>query len=154
MLLEQNEGHIVNTASVAGLINPPGMGAYNVSKHAVVSLTETLFHDLAARQSKVGCSVLCPAYVPTGIANSARNRPANLQPTPAEQSAETKAREAMLQKAVRSGKLSADDIAQHVLKAVRDNRFWILTHPKIKGAIAARLEDVMQEQAPRNPLAL
>jgi len=154
MLLEQNEGHIVNTASVAGLINPPGMGAYNVSKHAVVSLTETLFHDLAARQSNVGCSVLCPAYVPTGIANSARNRPVDLHTPPAEQSAETKAREAMLQQAVRSGKRSADDIAQHVLEAVRDNRFWILTHPKIKGAIAARLEDVMQEHAPRNPLTL
>src|SRR5437660_5351545 len=81
-LMARNEGHIVNTASVAGLISPPGTAAYNVTKHAVVALSETLYHDLRERQSAIGVSVLCPAYVPTGIADSARNRPAGLAPMP------------------------------------------------------------------------
>ncbi|NBS58305.1 MAG: SDR family NAD(P)-dependent oxidoreductase, partial [Betaproteobacteria bacterium] len=104
LLLAQDEGHIVNTASVAGLINPPGSAMYNVTKHAVVALTETLFHDLAGRKSKVGCSVLCPAYVPTGIADSERSRPAALANPGATKSAEQQAREDMLKKAVRSGR--------------------------------------------------
>jgi NAD(P)-dependent dehydrogenase (short-subunit alcohol dehydrogenase family) len=80
-LMARNEGHIVNTASVAGLISPPGTAAYNVTKHAVVALSETLYHDLRERQSAVGVSVLCPAYVPTGIADSERNRPAGVEAT-------------------------------------------------------------------------
>ncbi|HEU5177972.1 MAG TPA: SDR family NAD(P)-dependent oxidoreductase, partial [Burkholderiales bacterium] len=77
-LIAQNEGHIVNTASVAGLISPPGSGAYNVTKHAVVTLSESLYHDLRERGSDVGVSVLCPAYVPTRITESERNRPKEL----------------------------------------------------------------------------
>ncbi|NBQ44209.1 MAG: homoserine O-acetyltransferase, partial [Mycobacteriaceae bacterium] len=100
-----------------------------------VALTETLFHDLAGRKSKVGCSVLCPAYVPTGIADSERSRPAALANPGATKSAEQQAREDMLKKAVRSGRLSADDIGAAVLAAVKEERFYILTHPRIKGAI-------------------
>src|SRR3989304_4948466 len=81
MLKQGSEGHIVNTASVAGLISPPGMGIYCVSKHAVVTLSECLHHDLAQKTDKLKCSVLCPAYVPTGIADSGRNRPAALRET-------------------------------------------------------------------------
>lgn len=154
LLLAQDEGHIVNTASVAGLINPPGSAMYNVTKHAVVALTETLFHDLAGRKSKVGCSVLCPAYVPTGIADSERSRPAALANPGATKSAEQQAREDMLKKAVRSGRLSADDIGAAVLAAVKEERFYILTHPRIKGAIQARMEDILEGQSPRNPLSL
>src|SRR5512145_448165 len=100
-LVEQNEGHIVNTASVSGLISPPGSGAYNVTKHAVVALSETLHHDLRERKSAVGVSVLCPAYVPTGIAESERNRPADLG------SSRQTPRDLMLKNAVASGKKSA-----------------------------------------------
>ncbi len=149
-LIAQNEGHIVNTASVAGLISPPGTGAYNVTKHAVVTLSESLYHDLHARGSAVGVSVLCPAYVPTRITESERSRPASL---PAgEKSPETLAREAMLKRAVSSGKISADQVAQAVVAAVREERFYILTHPRIKGAIRARMEDILEERAPRNPM--
>ena len=154
LLLAQDEGHIVNTASVAGLINPPGSAMYNVTKHAVVALTETLFHDLAGRNSKVGCSVLCPAYVPTGIADSERSRPAALANPGATKSAEQQAREDMLKKAVRSGRLSADDIGAAVLAAVKEERFYILTHPRIKGAIQARMEDILEGRSPRNPLSV
>ncbi len=138
------------TASVAGLISPPGMGAYNVTKHAVVALSESLHHDLRLRGSPVGVSVLCPAYVPTGIADSERNRPRELLNPGKSPSKE----EAMLKKAVASGKLSADDVARAVVTAVKEERFYVLTHPRIKGAIRARMEDILDERAPRNPLAL
>jgi NAD(P)-dependent dehydrogenase (short-subunit alcohol dehydrogenase family) len=151
-LIAQDEGHIVNTASVAGLISPPGMGAYCVSKHAVVTLSESLYHDLRERGSRVGVSVLCPAYVPTGIADSERNRPSGLPA--AEKSSERLAKEAALRKAVAAGKLSADDVARAVVAAVKENRFYILTHPAIKGAVRARMEDVLDERAPRDPLSL
>jgi len=151
-LMAQGEGHVVNTASVAGLISPPGMGIYNVTKHAVVTLSESLYQDLRVQGSPVGVSVLCPAYVPTGISDSERNRPKELA-NPA-QSDRVKALKENMKKAVSSGKLSADDVARAVVAAVKEERFYILTHPRIKGAIRARMEDVLEERAPRNPLAL
>jgi NAD(P)-dependent dehydrogenase (short-subunit alcohol dehydrogenase family) len=151
-LIAQDEGHIINTASVSGLISPPGSGAYNVTKHAVVALSESLHHDLRERNSKVGVSVLCPAYVPTGIVDSERNRPKELGAST--KSEQTLAREAMLRKAVKSGKVSADKVAQAVVAAIKEERFYILTHPKIKGAIQARMEDILNGRTPRNPLAL
>jgi hypothetical protein len=96
--------------------------------------------------------VLCPAYVPTGIADSERNRPSGLPA--AEKSSERLAKEAALRKAVAAGKLSADDVARAVVAAVKENRFYILTHPAIKGAVRARMEDVLDERAPRDPLSL
>ena len=147
-LIAQDAGHIVNTASVAGLISAPGMGAYCVSKHAVVTLSESLLHDLRERGSQVGVSVLCPAYVPTAIAASVDQLPVKGK------SPLRLAKEAMLKKAVAAGKLSADDVARAVVAAVKAERFYILTHPAIKGAIRARMEDVLEERAPRDPLAL
>jgi len=152
LLAQDSEGHIVNTASVAGLISPPGMGVYNVTKHAVVALTETLHHDLARRNAKVKCSVLCPAYVPTGIADSERNRPAELANKSATKNAGQLALEDNLRKAVQSGKLSAAYIAQAVLEAVREERFYILTHPKILGAVRTRMEDILAGRNPADPL--
>jgi len=151
MLKQHSEGHIINTASVAGLISPPGMGIYCVSKHAVVTLSECLHHDLAQQTDKLKCSVLCPAYVPTGIADSGRNRPADLKQT-RQKSAADLALDASLKKAVESGKLSAADVAQKVYEAVRDERFYILTHPKIKASIQWRMEDILQDRNPTNPM--
>ena len=151
-LIAQDEGHIVNTASVAGLISPPGMGAYCVSKHAVVTLSEALHHDLRERGSRVGVSLLCPAYVPTGIADSERNQPPGVSVS--SKSNERVAKEAALRKAVAAGKLSADDVARAVVAAVKENRFYVLTHPGIKGAVRARMEDVLEERVPRDPLRL
>jgi NAD(P)-dependent dehydrogenase (short-subunit alcohol dehydrogenase family) len=149
-LIAQDEGHIVNTASVAGLISPPASAAYNVTKHAVVTLSESLYHDLRERSSRVGVSVLCPAYVPTGIADSERNRPADS--VPGQFSEKTKEKQANMRKAVASGRLSAQDVARAVVAAVREERFYILTHAKIKGAIRARMEDILEDRPPRNPL--
>ena len=153
ILLDQSdEGHIVNTASVAGLISSPGMGVYNVTKHAVVALTETLHHDLAAKTQRVRCSVVCPAYFPSGISDSERSRPAALRDD-RPKSAEDIAREEKLRKAVRSGKLTAGDIAEAVFAGIRDERFYLLTHPRIKPAIELRLRDIIDERTPTNPLA-
>jgi NAD(P)-dependent dehydrogenase (short-subunit alcohol dehydrogenase family) len=153
-LIAQDEGHIVNTASVAGLISPPGSGAYNATKHAVVALSESLHHDLRSRGAAVGVSVLCPAYVPTGISDSERNRPGDLLNADQPKSQYQTEKEAMLRKAVASGRLSADDVARAVVAAVKEDRFYVLTHPRIKGAIRARMEDILDERPPRDPLAL
>ena len=145
------EGHIVNTASMAGLVNPPNMGAYNVSKHAVVSLSETLYQDLALVTDQVSASVLCPFFVPTAIHQSQRNRPADNpggQPTPSQRIAQ-----AMTGRAVEAGKISAADVAARVFAALREQRFYIYSHPKALAAVQARLEDVMQARNPTDPFA-
>ena len=144
------EGHIVNTASMAGLVNPPNMGAYNVSKHAVVSLSETLYHDLALVSDQISASVLCPFFVPTGITASHRNRPADAggaKPTRSQRIAQ-----AMVGKAVEAGKVSAADVAAMVFDALRERRFYIYSHPKALGSVQTRLEDVMQQRNPTDPL--
>jgi NAD(P)-dependent dehydrogenase (short-subunit alcohol dehydrogenase family) len=146
------EGHIVNTASMAGLVNPPNMGAYNVSKHAVVSLSETLYQDLALVSDQVGASVLCPFFVPTGITTSHRNRPAATagadKPTRSQRIAQ-----AMVGKAVEAGKVSAADVAAMVFDGVRQRRFYIYSHPKALASVQARLEDVMLARNPSDPFA-
>ena len=141
------EGHIVNTASMAGLLNPPNMGVYNVSKHAVVSLSETLFQDLLLVTEQIGASVLCPFYVPTGIQASERNRPAALGANAAPTRSQ-RVQKAMVDKAVGSGKVSAAEVAQSVFDAIADRRFYIYSHPKAVASVVTRLEDIV---APRNP---
>ena len=144
-------GHIVNTASMAGLLNAPNMGVYNVSKHAVVSLSETLYQDLQLVTDQVGASVLCPFFVTTGIAQSHRNRPDELKAaTP------TKSQligQAMTGKAVGSGKVSAADVAAMVFDAVAANQFYIYSHPKAIKSVQTRMEDVLQSRNPTDPFA-
>ena len=147
------EGYIVNTASMAGLLSPQLMGAYNVSKHAVVALSETLFHDLNAVNAKIGCSVLCPAFVPTGISQSHRSRPEDLKNI-SEPTESMKVAQMMTHKAVSSGKLTAADVADITFKAIAENRFYIITHPKIMATVKMRLEDLEHMTNPRDPFAL
>lgn len=144
-------GHIVNTASMAGLLTPPNMGIYNVSKHAVVSLTETLYQDLSLVTDQIGASLLCPYFVPTGINHSERNRPEN---RPAmEQTASQKIGQAMTDKAVSSGKVTAPEVAQKVFDAVAANQFYVFSHPQALGAVQSRMEDVVQGRNPSDPFA-
>ncbi|MEI7444077.1 MAG: SDR family oxidoreductase [Burkholderiales bacterium] len=151
ILLAQDEpGHIVNTASVAGLVNPQMMAVYNVSKHAVVSLSETLHHDLRLVNAKVGVSVLCPAFVPTGIHASDRNRPADLA-NEAPPTASQQALKAQLDKAVTSGKITAEQVADMTFDAIRDERFYVITHEKMMPSIELRLQDVVQRRNPTDP---
>jgi len=144
-------GHIVNTASMAGLLNPPNMGVYNVSKHAVVSLTETLYQDLSLVTEQVGASVLCPFFVATGINASERNRPEGLaagQPTKSQLIGQ-----AMTGKAVSSGKVTAAEVAAKVFDAMATGQFYIYSHPKAIGSVQTRLEDVLQARNPTDPFA-
>ena len=148
MLRQDTECHVVNTASVAGMLSVPGMGIYCVSKHAVVTLTECLYHDLQQRGAKVGVSVLCPAFVPTGIIDSERNRPAALRNTPRPKTAEELERDESSRHAVQSGRITPDQVAGMVFDAITNDRFYILTHPKIKRAIQSRMEDILEGRQP------
>ena len=145
------EGHIVNTASMAGLLNPPNMGVYNVSKHAVVSLSETLYQDLRLVTDRIGASVLCPYFVPTGIVDSERNRPGALAPSKPTRS--QMIGKAMSERAVSSGKVSAADVAQFVFDAIEAERFYIYSHPQALASVQTRLEDIVQARNPTDPFA-
>jgi NAD(P)-dependent dehydrogenase (short-subunit alcohol dehydrogenase family) len=145
------QGHIVNTASMAGLLNAPNMGIYGASKHAVVSMSETLYQDLALVTDQISASVLCPFFVPTGISQSHRNRPQELQ-----SSKPTRSQligQAMSDKAVGSGKITAAEVAQKVFDAITANQFYIYSHPKAIGSVQTRMEDVLQARNPTDPFA-
>lgn len=144
-------GHIVNTASMAGLLAPPNMGVYNVSKHAVVALSETLYQDLALVTTQVGASVLCPYFVPTGIDQSERNRPQ--APAGARPTRSQLVNQATTSRAVAGGKVSAAEVAQLVFDGVAAGRFYLYSHPQALDAVRTRLEDVLQARNPSDPFA-
>ena len=144
MLEQKDECHIVNTASVAGLLSVPGNGIYCATKHAVVTMSECLLLELQEENASIGVSVLCPAFVPTGIADAGRNRPAELADTnPLKEKYEEQVR-----KATQAGRLSAADIARITLDAVKQNRFYILPHQKIKSLVEVRMGDILDERTP------
>lgn len=142
-------GHIVNTASMAGLLTPPNMGIYNVSKHAVVSLTETLYQDLRLVTDQVSASVLCPYFVPTGISQSHRNRPGDMASEKPTQS--QLIGQAMSDKAVSSGKVTAAEVAALVFDAIAADRFYIFSHPRALGNVRARMEGIVNATNPVDP---
>ncbi|MBM3386779.1 MAG: SDR family oxidoreductase [Betaproteobacteria bacterium] len=145
------QGHIVNTASMAGLLTPPNMGIYNVTKHAVVSLSETLYQDLALVSDQISASVLCPYFVPTGINQSERNRPASMaEETPSKSQL---IGQAMISKAVGSGKVSAAEVAQKVFAAVQAGQFYIYSHPQALGNVQQRMEAIVTGHNPPDPFA-
>ncbi len=145
------QGHIVNTASMAGLLTPPNMGIYNVSKHAVVSLSETLYQDLALVTDQVHASVLCPYFVPTGINQSHRNRPGELAADKPTKS--MLIGQAMSDKAVGSGKVTANQVAQKVFDAMGADQFYIYSHPKALGNVRDRMNCIVEQQNPMDPFA-
>ena len=147
------QGHIVNTASMAGLLNPPNMGVYNVTKHAVVSLSETLYQDLSLVTDQISASVLCPFFVPTGIGQSQRNRPAEMTERGAKLTKSQLIGQANTDKAVGSGKVTAADVAQLVFNAVAANQFYIYSHPKAIKSVQTRMEDIMLARNPTDPFA-
>ena len=149
MLKQADECHIVNTASMAGLVSGPALGVYKVTKHGVVSLSETLCCELSIMKSKIGVSVLCPAGVNTRVMDSERNRPAELQNASAGESAHpavTQA-EAMLRRLVETG-MPPSQVAEAVFDAIRDERFYILTHADWKPLVRKRMDEILQERNP------
>jgi len=144
------EGHIINTASMAGLLTPPAMGIYNVSKHAVVALTETLYHDLSLIDAPIGVSVLCPYFVPTGISHSDSVRPSDTQAT-TQPTRSQQVSQAMLEKAVSAGKISAAEVAQITFDAIKAGQFYIYSHPQALGNVERRMQDILQAHNPSDP---
>jgi len=150
MLAAGEPGHIVNTASVAGIVTS-AMGPYTVSKHAVVALSERLYKDLKERNAKVSASVLCPGWVNTRILESARNRPEELMPNALAQPVLTPKIE-MMRRAVgellKNG-LAPAEVAGLVLAAIRSDTFYIMpVQPNIEEAVALRLEDIRLRRNP------
>ncbi len=152
-ILEANgaEGHIVNTASVAGLVAGPGLGPYNASKFAVVGISETLFHELAQAGSNVGVSVLCPGYVATNIASSQRNRPGHLQ-REQRPGGDARSRNAGVAEGVASG-MDPGQVADAVLRAVYGNHFWVVTHPELLAVVRERNDSLNELSNPPHTFA-
>ena len=148
MLKQAAPSHIINTASVAGMLSTQGMAAYNVAKHGVVTLSETLYHDLKRRDANIDVSVLCPAWVNTAIWDSARNRPDDLQNTVEQKGEDDIKLEESARHAIQSGRVSAPMVAEIVFAAIEANKFYILTHPKIKKWVGLRVEDILQDRQP------
>lgn len=144
-------GHIVNTASMAGLLNAPNMGVYNTSKAAVVSLSETLYQDLALVTGQVHAHLLCPFFVPTGIHRSGRNRPAELRDDGTRPTRSQRIAQVMSDKAVSHGKLSAAQVAQRVFDAMAEKRFYIYSHPQALGGVQTLMEDRLLQRNPTDP---
>ena len=149
-LIAQDEGHIVNTASLAGLVSLPGFGPYNVTKHAVVTLSETLHGELAALGSKVGVSVLCPGFVSTRLWESDRNWPEDLprrDPQLPEQQEQTRA----VLKVLIEGGISTEPVVERVVDAIVNQRFYILTHEGSEDAVEQRMRRILRGENPGTP---
>jgi NAD(P)-dependent dehydrogenase (short-subunit alcohol dehydrogenase family) len=146
LLSHGGEGHIVNTASMAGLMSGPGMASYNISKHGVVTLSETLHHELSMFGSAVRVSVLCPGFVSTRIADARRNRPPELADT-APPLPGSEVMEQFGRQLIASGTPPAA-IADIVLEAIRAERFYILPHPEFKAGVRQRMDDILAERSP------
>ncbi len=146
-------GHIVNTASMAGVVSMPNMGLYNASKHAVVALTETLYQDLALVTDQVHAHLLCPFFVATGIHTSHRHRPADMAAAAGAPTRSQQVAQAMTAKAVGSGKVTAAQVAQFVFDAMAERRFYVFSHPRALGGVQSRLDDLLHLRNPSDPFA-
>jgi len=145
LLAQGTPGHVVNTASIAGLTSTPFLGVYNVSKHAVVTMSETLAQELALQGASVKVSVLCPGFVNTRILDSSRNRPGTLAP------GAERPRPPELEQAVRrmiEEGMPPREVAEQVFRAIEEERFWVLTHPEVVPRLRERLADMIEGRVP------
>jgi NAD(P)-dependent dehydrogenase (short-subunit alcohol dehydrogenase family) len=143
LLLQQGgEAHIVNTASVAGLVSPRGLGPYNVTKHGVVTLSETLHYELRAAGSTIGVSVLCPGAIRTNIADAERNRPPELA------RGASAGASAVLRAGLEAG-MDPAQVADIVVRGIREERFYLLTHPELKAGVERRMRDILEDRVPK-----
>jgi NAD(P)-dependent dehydrogenase (short-subunit alcohol dehydrogenase family) len=152
MVKQDVECHIVNTASMGGLISTANTGPYNVSKHGIVTLSETLSHELTSIGAKVGVSVLCPGQVHTRIIDDERNRPSELRNDPALAERLAKLPKVqMLREVFAAGNevgMPPPQVADMVFKAVREDQFYIITHPEWLFGVQMRMEEILQGRKP------
>ncbi len=155
MLVQNEQSYIVNTASSEGVVAHTGLGAYRTSKHAVVSLSETLALELAERGANIKASVLCPEWVNTRILEAERNRPDSLQNTASDQQISPEMLTALqaLYQAIQAG-LPPSQVASIVFDAIREEKFYIFTHPTTKAGAQVRMEDLINERQPRDVVKL
>jgi NAD(P)-dependent dehydrogenase (short-subunit alcohol dehydrogenase family) len=147
LLDQKTEGHVVNTASMAGLLSGPFATIYNVTKHGVVTLSESLYQELALQNAPVTVSVLCPGFVKTNILDSDRNRPEQLQASESPGDEAAQAMRAAFRVFIDQG-MPPTQVAEKVFNAVRDEQFYILPHPEFLAPLQTRMEDIL---AQRNP---
>ena len=147
MLEQKTEGHIVNTASMAGLVSGPFMSIYDVTKHGVVTLSESLHHELAMQGAQVKVSVLCPGFVRTNIIDSERNRPAEYQTPEQELDEAGQAMSQAFRQFVDQGMPPAE-VAEKVFAAIQDERFYILPNPELLAPVRSRMEDILEQRNP------
>lgn len=152
-LVAQGEGHIVNTASMAGLVSVPAMGPYNVTKHGVVTLSETLYGELSNAAAGVGVSVLCPGFVNTRIYESQRNRPVGLSNGVADVDPEDAAKRRQMAARFFASAMPAADVAERVHDAVVNDHFYILTHEGSTAGVERRLTNIVDDVNPEFPNA-
>ena len=144
IMLEQDEQcHIVNTSSIAGLLPYHPSAPYQVTKHAVVALTENLQYSLMQKKSKIRASVLCPGYVKTRILGAERNRPKKLQNEPVKLSPEQAAILQYLQESIDAG-ISPQDVAEILFRAIKEERLYINTNPELNSRVQERMNNIMQ----------
>lgn len=162
MLDQDTECHIVNTASVAGLLSLPFIGIYDVAKHGVVTLSEVLHRELLLKNSKVKVSVLCPGSVKTRLGGSGRNRPRGLQNPPADDApsfeGEIKNPGSYLAALYESNEpdirkgyeevIPPEQVADCVLEAIKEEKFYIITHPRWKDSVKTRMTEILEERNP------
>jgi len=155
MLAQDTECHIVNTASIEGFWSRASGGLYQVSKHALVVLSEVLYYQLKMETEKIGVSVLAPGAVDTGILDSGRNRPPDLQNPPESIPVLTPAMQERfeeMRQAFKEG-MKPLEVADHIFKAIRKDKFYIFTHPDLKKHIKSRMKNILKEKTPQSPFA-
>jgi len=146
MLKQMDEAHIVNTASLAGLLPVPLLGIYNASKHAVVSISENLHSELAMTGSRIGVSVLCPGEVQTRIMESERNRPPALAPS-ASALVHANVNNTPDWRTGRAAPMAPEMVAECVIEAIRENRLYVFTHPECTPQVRVRFERILGERS-------
>jgi NAD(P)-dependent dehydrogenase (short-subunit alcohol dehydrogenase family) len=149
MLKQNNECHIINTASIAGLTASPGNGIYSVTKHAIVNFSETLYYELKLANSQIDVSVICPGFVRTRLMDSERNRPIELRNSP--ESINYSPRKQMIDQMLRDGVMKGippEQVAEYVFDAIQKKKFYILTHKESKVLIKQRMDDILNEKNP------
>lgn len=147
MMKQNNECHIINTASIAGLTSAPGNSIYGVSKHGIINISETLYYELKLARAKIDVSVVCPGFVKTRLVDAERNRPEELKPLERVQSPQKKMINEMLNKGVLNG-MSPEKVAEKIFEGIKTKKFYIFTDDDCKAMIKQRMEDIINEKNP------
>ncbi|MDC7234957.1 MAG: SDR family NAD(P)-dependent oxidoreductase [Spirochaetales bacterium] len=151
MLAQDSPCHVVNTASVAGLVSYHPSAAYQVSKHAVAALSEQLYHSLTLKQRKIGVTLVCPGWVNTKILEAERNRPVGVQKS--EKNREEEIVRASFQRAVDKA-MSPETLADMIFQAIEKNQFYLLPDPTWKDLVSQRMNEILEEKNPASSAAL